>query len=351
MEIILSALSAGGLVGASNQYMCLLIIAIAARLDWIALTPQVAFMESWWFIALVSLFWLLTVLPAYGSLVGPGVVNAVNAVINFLSGFAVPFSAALLTLASVGVISTRHPELLDVLRTLRLFDSTGQRIGATGWLMAGGAAVTAAALTGAKFLAKPALSTASGTTGTTSASIYATVENLAALLLMIVGYWLMSVDPWLLVALFALVIVSVLGILVWAIYQLWRLGKGIGQVIRLVEERPIDGWSVVAEFFVWGSGWLLQRYLKRGIVRLICWAIWMALVVLALPAAGSALAVALAPVPLLEFVPVLFTVAGEGIMVTIGVYAGLRSARALLRTLCSGMDLAAERTARVSAPA
>ena len=69
MEIVLSAIAAGGLVGASDQYMCLLIVGITSRLGWITLTPALSFMGSWWFIAIVVVFWLLTVVPAYASLV------------------------------------------------------------------------------------------------------------------------------------------------------------------------------------------------------------------------------------------------------------------------------------------
>ena len=98
MELVLSAISAGGLVGAGDQYLCLMIISIAAKTDLVKLTPQMTFMESWWFLGIVTVFWLLTIAPAYASLLSPGVMNAINTVVNFLSGFLVPASGALLAL-------------------------------------------------------------------------------------------------------------------------------------------------------------------------------------------------------------------------------------------------------------
>ncbi len=351
MELVLSAISAGGLVGASNQYLCLLLISGAAKLGWIGLAPQVGFMETWWFFAIVAVFWVLTVLPAYASLLSPGVMNVVNTVINALSGFVVPASAALLTLASVGIISAEHPELLDILRTLRIFDPSGERIGGLGWAMAGGAAATAAMLTGARFLAKPAVSTATGTAGTAAAPLYVTLENVAAVVLMLLAYALTRINPWLLVALLGSVILVVLGGLAWAVYQLWRMGRGIGRVIALIEARPADGLSVVGEFLVWGSGWLAHRRWARGAVRLVLWMIWAALVAFAIPALGGALAVALAPVPVLEFVPVLVTVGAETLVVLIGVWGGARSAGALLRSLAPPVVGPPRRKVEVPAPA
>jgi hypothetical protein len=332
MELLLSAVSAGGLVGAANQYMCLLLISVAAKLGWISLTPQVGFVDAWWFIAVVAVFWILTVLPAYSTLLSPGVMNAVNTAVNILSGFVVPASATLLTLVSIGVISTEHPELLDLLRTLRIFDPDAERIGTAGWLIAGGSAVTAATLTGAKFLAKPAVSAATGTTGTAAAPIYATIENLGSLVLLGLGYVLMKIDPWLLVGLTAVVALSILAVLVWAIYQLWRLGRGIGRVIGLIEVHPKAGLAVVAEFLVWGLGWLIWGRGSRGVVRLLLWLVWLGVAVFGIPALGAALAAALVAAPFLEFVPVLFVVGAESVLAMMGLHIGLRTARSLLRT-------------------
>ena len=196
MEVMLSAISAGGLVGAGNQYLCLLIVSIAAKTGVIALMPPMRFMESWWFVGIVAFFWLLTIAPAYASALGPGVMNAVNTIVNIVSGFVVPASAALLALASAGAIVAVNPELRDILRSLQLFDADGDgSIGVAGLLIAGGSAVTASTLTVGRFLAKPALSAATGTAGTISAPAYATAENLASVVAMVLLYILMRINP------------------------------------------------------------------------------------------------------------------------------------------------------------
>src|SRR5512137_482135 len=142
MELVLSAIASGGLVGASDQYMCLLLVSLAARMKWITLTPALSWMDSWWFIAIVAVFWLVTVAPAYASMLSPGVLHAVNTVVNFLSGFVVPVSAALIALASAGVIASMNPDMQHVLETLRIFTTQGH-IGATGIAMAGVSGLTA----------------------------------------------------------------------------------------------------------------------------------------------------------------------------------------------------------------
>ena len=68
MELLLSAISTGGLVGAANQYLCLLLLAIAARLNIISISPQMSFVSNYWFIAAAAVFWIITIAPAYASL-------------------------------------------------------------------------------------------------------------------------------------------------------------------------------------------------------------------------------------------------------------------------------------------
>jgi hypothetical protein len=332
MELLLSAISSGSLVGAGNQYLCLILISVASKLGLVNLAQPVGFMESWWFIGIVAVFWVLTILPAYGSMLSPGLLNVVNTVVNFLSGFLVPASAALLTLASVGVIAEMHPDLYNILQTLQIFDPTGQSIGKIGWLMAGGGALTAATLTGAKFLAKPALSTVTGTAGTVSAPTYATVENLASVVLMALAYVLTQVNPWLLVGLVVLVILIVAGVLIWSVYQLWRLGRGVGRVIRLVETHPKAGLAVVAECCIWGSGWLVWANWGRGIGRLILWLLWVAALLAGIPALGALITAGLAAVPPLALLASALAAGVEVAIAMAGLYAGARSARALLRT-------------------
>ncbi|TET54711.1 MAG: DUF4126 domain-containing protein [Anaerolineales bacterium] len=335
MELVLSAIAAGGLVGASNQYLCLLLVSGAARLELIELAPQMGFFESWWFIGVVALFWVLTVAPAYASLLGPGVMNTVNAVTNFVSGFAVPLSGAILSLAAAGVIADMHPELRTVLHSLGLFDPEGG-IGTSGFIVAGGGGLAASLLTGSRFLAKPALSSTTGTLATASAPIYTTVENLASVVLMALLYVLGRADPRLLVVVLVVLVVLSLGLLVYSIIQLRRLGKGLGRVIRLIEEKPKAGLSVVAEFFVWGSGWLVWQNRNRGIVRLVIWALWMLVVFVVVPAAVTAVAAPLVAIPPLVVLVSVLGTAAEVFFVAVGVFAGLRSARALLGQLEEG---------------
>ncbi|RLC79668.1 MAG: hypothetical protein DRJ03_16795 [Chloroflexi bacterium] len=332
MELLLSAISTGGLSGAADQYLCLIIISVAARFDLVSVAHPVAFIESWWFIGIVAVFWVLTTLPAYGSLLSPGVMNAVNTVVNLLSGFVVPASAALLTLASVGVIAEMNPELYDVLQTLQIFDPSGQSVGAAGWLMAGGGALTASALTGAKFLAKPAVSATTGTAGHISAPAYATLENVAAVILMALAYVLTRINPWLLVGLLALIVLIIVVVLAWAVYQLWKLGKGVGRVIRLIETRPRAGLAVVAESLVWGSGWLIWKNWNRGLVRLALWGLWVALVFVGIPAIGTALGAALVVTPPLAFLATALALSLEAAAVMVGLFVGARSARSLMET-------------------
>ena len=335
-ELLLSAISTGGLAGASNQYMCLLVLSVAAKLGWVGLVPQVDFVQSWWFIGVVAVFWVLTVLPAYATALGPGVMNVVNTIVNLVSGFVVPASGAVLALSAVGVIADMNPTLYELLMTLRIFDPDGVGIGSIGWAMAGGAGVTAAALTGAKFVAKPSVSSATGTLGTASAPLFATVENTASVLLMVAAYLLSRVNPWLVVVLLGVTIAAIIGVFGWAIYQLWRLGKGIGKLISLIETRPRAGLAVLAEFFIWGSGSLVWELWARGVFRLAMWAAWLATMLVAIPALGAALAAVLAPVPVLELLVGAFVVSVEALTAVVGAYVGIRSAASLMVKIGGG---------------
>lgn len=270
MELALSAMSAGGLVGTANQYLCLLVLAVAANQNLVQLSPQMKFMSSGWFIAVVALFWIITIAPAYSSLLAPGVMNTINTISNFVSGFVVPISSGLMALASVGIIANLNPELNELLNTIQTFGSE-QGMGGTELMIAGGGAAVATSLTVMKGLAKPAISTTTGTVGHVSAPIYATVENVTSLVLMGLLYALASINPWLLVALLVVAIVITVGVLVYAMVQLWRFGKGIGKVMRLIVANPKAGLSVVGEFFVWGSGWLIWKSPKRGGIMLLLW--------------------------------------------------------------------------------
>ena len=189
MELVLSAISAGGLVGISDQYMCLLILAVATRLGWVNLSGPMSFMSSDWFIGLVGLFWLLSIAPAYASLLSPGVMNVVNTIANFLSGFLVPLSSALLALASVGVIAGINPDMKQLLQTVFIFNPGGS-IGPTGLAISAASATIGTSMTVMKGVAKPAVGSSTGTIGHLSAPIYATLENVASVILMALAYWL-----------------------------------------------------------------------------------------------------------------------------------------------------------------
>jgi hypothetical protein len=323
MELVLSSIAAGGLVGAADQYMCLLIVAACARVGWIKLTPALSFMDSWWFIAIIVAFWLVTVAPSYASLLSPGVLHVVNTVVNFLSGFVVPASSALIALASTGVIASTNPDMQHVLETLMIFDPHGH-LGPTGVAIAAASGITALAITGSKGLAKPALSASTGTMGTAAAPIFTTVENVASLVLLGVAYALSRVSPWLIVVLLAVVVALVLGFLVFALVQLWRLKKGIGRVLNLAQTYPRAGLAVMLEFFVWGSGWLIWAAWGRGAVMLAAWLGWLTLFAL-LPVVVGGILVFVPPL----IGPVLLLAGMVMLLIFGGV--GFNSARALLR--------------------
>jgi hypothetical protein len=322
MQLVLSTIAAGGLVGAGDQYLCLIIIGVLSRLGIINLSPQMGFMESWWFLGIVALFWVVTVVPAYLSSLDPGVTKVFNTAANFLSGFLVPASAALISLASVGIITSLHPDLQALLETLRIFTKEGH-IDTTGWTIAGGGAVTAAALTGMRFLAKPATT---ATVGTLAAPVHATYENTASVVLMGLVYGLAKSNPWLLVGLLVIVTVLTVILLVLAIRQLARLKKGIGRTIQLTQSNPRAGLAIVAEFFIWGVGWLTWRFWVRGAIMLLALALWWALF-LSLEGLLATTVVVMPPLA-----PAAMSVAAVA-MIAAYVYVGLSSARALLHTL------------------
>jgi hypothetical protein len=272
MQLILSAISAGGVIGAADQYLCLLIVSLAARFGVITLMPPMQFMTNGWFIGLAAVLWVLTVAPAYSSMLAPGVMNFINTAVNFVSGFVVPITSAIISLAAAGAIVNLNPELKATFETLQIFNSSGG-VGPTGAVIAGASAVTAVSLTAMKGLAKPAISASTGTTGHAAAPAFATYEAIASLVLMAMVYVLSKIDPWLLVGLLVVVFIIAAAVLAYALYQLWRLKRGIGKVLRMAQEHPRAGLAVVVEFFVWGLGWLVWGKYGRGAIMLTAWAI------------------------------------------------------------------------------
>jgi hypothetical protein len=225
------------------------------------------------FIGIVVVFWLLTLLPSYSTLIAPGIMNVVNTINRFLSGFLVPFSGIVVSLIAIGGVSNIDPNLKLGLDTIRLFDPEGfLGLSTGGQLVAGLGAVSATGVTLTKAVAKPGISAATGTIGTTSAPVYTTLENLASVVLVGLGYVLSTVNPWLLVALGTIVILLVVGIMVLALYQLWRLKRGVGKVFYWLQVHPRAGLSVITEVLFWGSGWLIWKIWARGAVMLCLWA-------------------------------------------------------------------------------
>jgi hypothetical protein len=336
MKLVIAAISAGGVLGVADQYLCLLIVSILSKTGLITLSPEMdRVFGSWWFIGIVAFLWLLTTIPAYASALDPAIIKWVNNITNAMSGFLVPVSAALLALASVGVITHMHPDLQTSLNALQLFDSDGDGvIGGPGLLVISGSALTASVLTGAKFLAKQAIGVGTGTAGTPiTGPVFATVENLASIVLMVLLYVLSSVNPWLLVGLLALVLLLVLGALVYALYKLWKLVKGVGRMIRLIETRPWVGLSILAEFFIWGLGSLFWKKWSRGIFRVVLWVLWLLTIFLIIPSVIAFLGTAAVLMPILEILVVSLFVGAEVFIVIVGVYLGLRSAASLMSML------------------
>ena len=106
MKLAIAAISAGGVLGVADQYLCLLIVSILSKTGLITLSPEMdKIFVSWWFIGIVAFFWLLTTIPAYASALDPTIIKWVNNITNAVSGFFVPVSAALLALASAGAIT------------------------------------------------------------------------------------------------------------------------------------------------------------------------------------------------------------------------------------------------------
>ncbi|MGQ0600666.1 MAG: DUF4126 family protein [Anaerolineales bacterium] len=325
MSLVLSAIAAGGLVGASNQYACLLVVSIAARLGWVELAGPMQFMGEWWFMGLVGLMWLVTVAPSFAQQFAPGLMHAVNAFVHFVSGFVVPASSALIALAAAGVIANLSPELKAALETLRIFTGEGS-LGGNGALIAGGGAAVAVALTSMKAVAKPMIATGSGTAGAVSAPAFVIAENAASVVLMGLAYALSQIDPWLLVALLGVVIVISLGLLLFGLYQLWRLKRGLGRLLVMLQVNPRAGLAVCVEFFVWGLGWLVWKHTGRGAVSLLLWVVWLAFFISVQPIVVGMFALLPPLIPLA-------LISANAFMLMLFALFGLNSARALLKTL------------------
>ncbi len=333
MALVFSAISAGGLVGAANQYACLLVVSIAARAGLVTLSEPMAFMGDWWFIAVVAVLWLISVAPSFSQHLAPGVMHVVNWLTHFINGFVVPVSSALIGLAATGIILNLDPNFKNLYDTLQIFSTNGGLTG-QGLAVAGGSAAAAVTLTAVKGLAKPMISTGSGTAGTFSAPAFTLAENIAAIILMGAVYALSQIDPRLLIGLAVVVALFSVALLAYGLYQLYRLKKGVGRVLALAQRDPRAGLAVTAEFAVWGVGWLTYGHYGRAVISLCAWALWLA----AFVTAQGAVTVLLALTP--PLIPLGIVIANVALL---GVFAliGTASARALLHEVERGTSLRA----------
>jgi hypothetical protein len=225
-------------------------------------------------------------------------------------------SSALIALGAVGVITNLNPDAEELLRTLRLFDLEAG-LSPSNLIIAGGGALVGSTLTGIKAIAKPALTASMGTIGHISAPMIATFENVASFVLMGLLFVLASIDPWLLVALLVIVVALMVGLFFYALSRLQILAVGMGRFISLIQSQPKAGWSILLEFLVWGSGWLIWEHARRGVLMLVFWLIYIA-VSWVFYGFGS-----LIPIVLFCMVP---------LSVLLFVWIGLTSAKALMGT-------------------
>jgi hypothetical protein len=286
VQVMFSAILSGGAIGVADQYLCIFLMSLASRFKLIELPSEVGFLSSLWFIILSGAVWLITILPAYGSLLDPVFLRAVNSTIGILSGVLVPASGALLALVaasfvivSPGVTQATHVNL------------SGTEI----WRVGGGGALIASLFTFIKFLIKLMVNTFTGLSATTAGgSTYKTIENVTSVVILSVLYFLGKISPWLVIGLMIFVAVILFSILFFSIYKLWKLGKGFGKIIRLFQSHPKAGFAVVLEPFIWGSGWMLMKGWNSGSKKLIFWVISMVLIFI--------LTILVLPIPVLDLV-------------------------------------------------
>ncbi len=303
-----AAVAAGGTLGASDQFLCLLLLGAAANYNLVSLPPEVAFMKSLWFLAVVAVIWIIDVAAAYSTFVALGAPNIFNFIANTLGGVLVPASGALLAIATAHMVALAVP---TVASSAAPADPT---------LVGGAGALAATVVTFVKFLLKPMAATATGTFGTISAPVFETLENAAAVVLMGIMYVLIQIDPWLLAVFVFLLALALLAIALIVLYKLWQTGHGIGQVMQLIESNPRAGLAVVIEPFVWGGGWAMYRGWKAGQGKLALWAIAMFVLWVALPTVF----IIIPPIALM--IPIV------GSLAAIYLY-GLRSAQQLLKAI------------------
>ena len=323
MELVLSSIAAGGLIGASDQFLCLIILSVAARFGWVNLSGPMSFMGSDWFVVLVIIFWILSIAPSYATLLSPGIMHVINSITNFLSGFLVPLSSALLALASAGVIASLNPDLKQMLETMFIFTPQGG-IGTTGMAISAASATLGTGMTLMKGVSKPAVSASTGIAGNASASIYTTLENLAAVGLMALAYWLTTINPWLLVALTGFLFILITTIMVYGFIQMRKVKRGLTRVLELTQTNPRAGLAIITECVVWGVGWFAWKAWARGTVMFLAWLLFVT-VAIAIQAPALAIGLIFPPFPLLVI----------ALCILVYLYVGVSSSRALMEHLSS----------------
>jgi len=135
-----------------------------------------------------------------------------------------------------------------------------------------------------------------------------------------------------LVALFVITIFLVLALFVYALYQIRRLKTGLGRLLQIAQAEPKAGLAIVAEFFVWGSGWMAWNVWGRGVLMLFFLALWLVLFLLAQPLF----------VGLFVFFPPLMPIIGfltTLLLIIMYISTGYFSASALMRDLVTRLNI------------
>ena len=306
IQMMFAAILSSGTIGVADQYLCLFLLSMASQFNLVQLPAEVHFMASVWFLIIIGVIWVATVLPAYGSLIDPIVLRVVNTTVGLVSGVLTPASGALLALATAYFVA---PSTMAHASSSNL------------WVIGGGGAALASTLSFAKFMIKPMIATATGMAATTiSPAVYKTVENGLSLVMMAAIYFLGSINPWVLVAFMVVVAVLFLTIIVFTIYQLWKMKQGIGKVLRLFKTNPKAGFALVLETFVWGSGWVLMKGWRAGAFKLVLFALSAAVIWFFLPVIFIFIGPISAVIPFIASIAVIYLI-------------GLSSSRKLLKTI------------------
>jgi len=154
-----------------NAYIPLLAVAIAQRMEWIALEAPFSFLGEWWAIALITVLLVIEIIADK--------VPAVDHANDVLQTFVRPAAAAIIAAAAAAGNDYVHPAVLVVVAIL----------------LAGGVHAVKASV-------RPAVNV---TTGGAGAPVVSTAEDIAAVLMSVLAF----VVP-------LLLMLSALGVAIWA---------------------------------------------------------------------------------------------------------------------------------------